>query len=83
MYGKDLPIIIGANLQKGLAVAPSGKGFDMYICWLKSPHKRGESWPADDIDGIQTVIHFTDELAIKTTIKLLKYALKELQHADK
>lgn len=72
----ELPIILGANLRKGMMCMRVRDGYEMWIVWLKREFKTGEHFELDDIDKIQTVIHFTDRQAIQNTIDTLSAMIK-------
>ena len=72
----DLPIIVGANLKKGLMCMRVRGGYELWIVWLKREFQTGERFELADIDKIQAVIHFTDRDAVQNTIDALTAMLK-------
>ena len=72
----DLPIIVGSNLKKGLICMRVKSGYDMWIVWLKRDFQTGEQFELEDIDKLQTVIHFTDREAVQNTIDALTAMIK-------
>lgn len=72
----DLPIILGANLRKGIMCMRVRGGYDMWIVWLKREFQTGEHFELEDIDKLQTVIHFTDRQAVQNTIDTLSAMIK-------
>ncbi len=74
----DLPIIIGKNMKKGIVAGPSrhfGKGADLYIVWLKNRQMSGSTFDADDVQGVNAVLHFCDRESVKRTIDILTEVL--------
>lgn len=74
------PIILGGgNLKKGLMAVPGkgGKGFDLYIVWLKKEFPHGARFGIDDIESVQQVIHFTDRKTLERTVWMLTNILKD------
>lgn len=74
----DLPIIIGKNMKKGIVAGPSrnfGKGADLYIVWLKNQQISGSAFDADDVQGVNAVLHFCDRESLKRTIDVLTEVL--------
>lgn len=72
----DLPIIVGANMKKGLMCMHVKGGYDMWIVWLKKEFQTGEHFELEDIDKLQAVIHFTDREAVQNTIDTLTAMIK-------
>lgn len=72
----DLPIIVGANLKKGLMCMRVRNGYELLIVWLKREFQTGEKFELADIDKVQTIIHFTDKTAVQTTIDALASMIK-------
>lgn len=72
----DLPIIVGANLRKGIMCMRVRDGYDMWIVWLKRDFQTGEHFELEDIDKFQNVIHFTDRQAVQNTIDTLSAMIK-------
>ena len=72
----DLPIIIGANLRKGLMCMRVRGGYEMWVVWLKREFQTGERFELEDIDKLQAVIHFTDREAVQNTIDTLTAMIK-------
>ncbi len=72
----DLPIIVGANLRKGIMCMRVRGGYDMWIVWLKRDFQTGGHFELEDIDKLQTVIHFTDRQAVQNTIETLSAMIK-------
>ena len=72
----DLPIIVGANLKKGLMCMRVVNGYELLIVWLKRDFQTGEKFELSDIDKVQTIIHFTDKTAVQTTIDALASMIK-------
>ena len=79
------PIILGGgNLKKGLIAVPgSGKGFDLYIVWLKREFPAGERFGTEDIQSVQQVIHFTDRTTLERTVWMLSCILKDWKEEGK
>ena len=74
----DLPIMLGANMRKGVVFARDrhfGGGVNMFVVWLKNNYKSGESFETEDIDGLNAIIHFCDKSSVKLTIKQLQAVL--------
>lgn len=66
---KWLPVIIGGgDLRKGLIVY----GKDLLIVWLKREFDAGQSFTPDDVDKIDTALHFTSRESLKMTIDCLQ-----------
>lgn len=79
MSGKQYPIILGGgSLRKGLMVlrGQKMKGYDLYICWLKREIPSGERFEVDDIEKVQSVLHFCDRKAVEVTVSALNEMLK-------
>lgn len=79
MSGKNYPIILGGGkLKKGLMVFPGQnmKGYDLFICWLKREIPSGEPFEVDDIEKVQSVLHFCDRKAVEVTISALNKMLR-------
>lgn len=78
----DLPIIIGANLRKGIVCLRVRNGYEMWIVWLNKDMQTGEQFDWADIEKIQAVLHFTDREAVQNTINaldgMLKFTLRNL-----
>lgn len=72
----DLPIIVGANLKKGLMCMRVVNGYELLIVWLKRDFQTGEKFELADIDKVQTIIHFTDREAVQITIDTLTAMIK-------
>ena len=72
----DLPIIVGSNLKKGLMCMRVRNGYELWIVWLKKEFQTGEQFELEDIDKLQTVIHFTDRQAVQNTIDTLSAMIK-------
>jgi len=84
MIRRPYPIILGGgNLKKGLMAVPgSGKGFDLYIVWLKREFPAGERFGIEDIQSVQQVIHFTDRKTLERTVWMLTCVLKDWKEED-
>ena len=84
MSRRPYPIILGGgNLKKGLMAVPgSGKGFDLYIVWLKREFPAGERFEIEDIQSVQQVIHFTDRKTLERTVWMLTCVLNDWKEED-
>lgn len=74
--GRDYPIILGKELKKGVFCIRNGKGYDLYIVWLKKEYNHGEKYNMADIDKVDAVIHFCDKESVELTISTLNWILK-------
>lgn len=72
----DLPIIVGANLKKGLMCMRVRNGYELWIVWLNREFKTGERFELSDIDKVQSIIHFTDREAVQNTMDALASMIK-------
>lgn len=73
-----MPIIIGKNMKKGIVAGPSrtfGKGADLFIVWLKNHHESGSDFNANDVQGVNAILHFCDMESLKRTIDVLTEVL--------
>ena len=77
-----LPVIIGKNLRKGLMVFRNDGGYSILICWLKKDFETGTKFELEDVDKIQTVIHFCDRESVEQTVKALNWILKNWKVKD-
>lgn len=75
---KDLPVMLGKNLKKGLLAFRNKQmgGFDLYVLWLVKNYPTGKKYNMDDIDSVNAVLHFCDKESVKQTISILKWILK-------
>ena len=72
-YGRFLPVIIGGGkFKKGLLV---GKR-DLWIVWLKHEYASGEHFSRDDVEKIDTILHFCDRPSVENMINALKIMLE-------
>ena len=71
---KFLPVIIGGGyFKKGICV---GKR-DLWIVWLKREIKSGDSFTREDVDKVDTVLHFCDKQSVERTISALQTMLEK------
>ena len=76
---KCLPVIIGGgDLRKGLIVTQK----NLLIVWLKRKFDAGKSFPLDDVDKIDTVLHFTSRESLKMTIDCLQQMYDKWESND-
>ena len=73
---KDLPVIIGKNLNKGMLAFQDKKmgGYNLLIVWLdkKKDFVTGDDFEVTDIKGVDTVLHFCDKSSVDVMIKTLE-----------
>ena len=76
MKNRNIPVMIGKNLKKGLIAGKPKKsilwhGRDLFIVWLKKRFESGEEFAISDIDKIDTHIHFCDKDSLERMIDVL------------
>ena len=76
---KELPVMIGKHLNKGILVSRSPKlnGFDLIVVWLNKNYETGKQFEMEDIDEVDQVIHFCDRESVEQTADALKWILKQ------
>ena len=76
---EKLPVQIGHNLRKGMLAYRNIKngGFTVMIVWLKKDYSSGAEYDLEDIDKIDTVLHFCDKESMESMVKLLTKILKD------
>ena len=76
--GRDLPVMIGSGFRKGYIVArnKSLTGFDMWIVWLKKDFQTGESFELNDVEKVDSVLHFCDKKSVRQIIGGLETMLE-------
>ena len=78
---KKYPIQVGHKIKKGLLAVRDihNGGFILFIVWLNKDKEyiSGDHYEIDDIDKVDTAIHFCDRDSVKSTIKALEHILTQ------
>lgn len=78
---KELPIMIGHNLHKGLVLSPNEKmgGYDLTVVWLDKTKDipSGEPFAPEDVLQADAVIHFCDKESVRQTKRMLEMILAD------
>jgi hypothetical protein len=51
-------------------------GFDLCVVWLKREIVSGETFGVDDIEGVNTILHFCDRTSVMITKGVLRNILR-------
>ena len=74
----NYPIMLGPDHRKGIAAGPSqffGKGADLFVIRLNKDLRTGDTFYPEDIENVETVIHFCDKRSVKLTVDVLTEVL--------
>ena len=78
---KELPIMLGHNLHKGLSLSKNEKmgGYDLTVVWLDKTKDipSGEPFEPEDVLQVDSVIHFCDKESVRQTKRMLEMILAE------
>ena len=75
---KDLPVMLGKNLKKGLLAYRNKQmgGFDLVVLWLKKQYETGAQYKMEDIDKVDAVLHFCDKESVVGAMAVLDWMLE-------
>lgn len=80
--GKEPPIILGGGvLRKGIVAwkIPNQDAWELAIVWLKKEFPHGERFEIDDIEKVQTVLHFCDRESVEIMANALNHIMEDWQ----
>jgi hypothetical protein len=78
--GKEPPIILGGGeLSKGIVVwkIPNQDAYELAIVWLKKEFPHGERFEIDDIEKVQTFLHFCTREAVEIMANALNHIMED------
>lgn len=77
--GKEPPIILGGGeLRKGIVAweIPNQDACELAIVWLKKEFPHGERFEINDIEKVQTVLHFCNREAVEIMANALNHIME-------
>ena len=80
-----LPIILdGGYFKKGIVVFkwPGLNGYDLGIVRLKKEFPPGTRFEIDDVENVQTVLHFTSPSMVKAMANVLNHIMEEWENEN-
>ena len=81
MGRRQYPVIIGTNLKKGVLAfrEPNRKAVDLCVVWLKREIDSGEPFGLEDVEKVDTVLHFCDRSSVLITMGVLQNMLLAME----
>jgi len=83
--GKEPPIILGGGeLKKGILVwkIPERDAWELAIVWLKKEFPHRAKFGIDDIEKVQTVLHFCNREAVEIMANALNHIMEEWENEN-
>ena len=78
--GKEPAIILGGGeLRKGIVVwkIPNQDAWELAIVWLKKEFPHGEMFEIEDIEKVQTVLHFCNRESVEIMANALNHIMED------
>jgi hypothetical protein len=68
-------------MKKGVLAfrEPNRKAVDLCVVWLKQEIDSGEPFGLDDVEKVDTVLHFCDRSSVLITMGVLQNVLNEME----